>query len=53
MQEGDILSAAEADYIESMEAFVYMVAMGNTEIETIEALARKLRVQSDILDKET
>lgn len=43
MQEGHTLTAADADYIESMEAFIFMVAMGNTEIGTIEALARKLR----------
>ena len=46
MQAGDILTAAEADYIESLEAFIFMCALGNTDADVIAALARQLREAS-------
>jgi hypothetical protein len=43
MQAGDILTAAEYAYIEAMEDLIFMIAMGNTEIETLETKAREVR----------
>jgi hypothetical protein len=43
MQTGDILTAAEYAYIEAMEDLIFLLAMGNTEIETLEAKAHEVR----------
>jgi hypothetical protein len=43
MQVGDILTPKEVAYIEAMENLIYMLAMGNMEIDMLEEAARELR----------
>lgn len=45
MQEGDILTAKEMAYIEAMEELIFMVCMGNTDIDMLEEKARAVRSQ--------